>query len=88
MVLAGDGTELGGVNVEVEVVVVDELGEVVVEDEEDEDEEEDEVLGEPVTVARRDLSSLFSFLVSVRFFSRVSMCDLNSVFKDESLAIF
>jgi hypothetical protein len=47
--------------------------------------------GELVAVvkdARRDLNSLFSFLVSVRDFSSESMCILNSTFIEDSLAIF
>ena len=44
--------------------------------------------GGVLVAARRDFSSLFSFLVSVRVFSIESMCILNSTFSEDSLAIF
>lgn len=47
-----------------------------------------EVIFVPVTEARRDLRSIFSFFDSVRLFSRESMCILNSKFIDDSFAIF
>jgi hypothetical protein len=42
----------------------------------------------PVYTARRDLSSLFSFLVSFKLFSRESMCILNSTLSEDNFAIF
>jgi len=60
---------------EVEEVEVDEVG-------------EDVLVLVPVVEARRDFNSVFSFLVSVRLFSRESMCILNSTFMEESFAIF
>jgi len=93
VVLAEDVVELGedmvvAVVVDAEEVEAEEEGVEVVEDVEVEDVEVEEVLVVPATEARRDFNSLFSFLVSVRFFSRVSMCTLNSACKEDSLAIF
>jgi len=49
---------------------------------------EEEVVLLVIIEARRDLSSVFSFLVSLRHFSSDSMCILNSTFNEDNLAIF
>lgn len=70
------------------VVVLEVCAGVGVGGAEDEEEEGAGVLVAVVKDASRDLSSLFSFFVSLRHFSSESMCILNSTFIEDSLAIF